>query len=98
MSGFESTGRPAALTRNSVLGQPRYLMTLDSEIDKGLPSHSRIHFRTVKDDYFATELVNDSSDPWPMVGYDEYASFFNRTRQLRPSSFRETPTRSSGLR
>jgi hypothetical protein len=83
----------AALIRNSVLAQPRYLMTLDSEIDKVLPSDSSIHFRTVEDDYFATELVNDSSDPWPLVGYDDYASFFIEHANSAHLRFERSPYR-----
>ncbi|MEA2908917.1 MAG: O-methyltransferase [Bradyrhizobium sp.] len=67
-----------ALIRNSVIRRipSRYLMTLDSEIDKVLPPTSMIHFRSAQDDYFATELIDEEAGPLQKVGFDEYAKFF----------------------
>jgi hypothetical protein len=85
----------AAFIRNSVLAgaRPRYLMTLDSEIDKVLPSHRKIHFRTVDDDYFATELVNERSEPWPLISYDDYAKFFIQHANSTHLRFEKSPYR-----
>jgi hypothetical protein len=68
----------AALIRNSLIAplKPRYLMTLDSEIDKILPTSSKIHFRSIDDEYFATELMDERTEPPRQVGLDEYAQFF----------------------
>jgi hypothetical protein len=68
----------AALIRNAAIARirPRYLMTLDSEIDKILPSTSKIHFRSCADEYFATELLDEPTPPLPRLGYEEYARFF----------------------
>lgn len=64
--------------RNSIIKEtpPRYLMTLDSEIDKILPSTCLTHFHSSVDDYFATELVDDELEPPGRVSFDEYATFF----------------------
>lgn len=84
-----------ALIRNSVIReQPaRYLMTLDSEIDKVLPPTSLIHFRTTLDDYFATELVDDEPTPPTTVGFDEYASFFVEHANAAHLRFEQSPYR-----
>jgi hypothetical protein len=68
----------AALIRNSAIAciRPRYLMTLDSELDKILPDTSKIHFRSCADEYFATELLDEPTPPLLRLGYEEYASFF----------------------
>jgi tetratricopeptide (TPR) repeat protein len=64
--------------RNSIIKDipSRYLMTLDSEIDKVLPSTCLTHFRTSRDDYFATELVDDEIAPPGKIAVEDYADFF----------------------
>jgi len=83
------------LIRNSVIRQQpaRYLMTLDSEIDKVLPPTSLIHFRTTLDDYFATEVVDDEPTPPGTVGFEEYASFFVEHANAAHLRFEQSPYR-----
>lgn len=85
----------AALLRNSVIGRirPRYLMTLDSELDKLLPHSSRIHFRSIEDRYFGTELVDEPTDPLPRLGFEDYARFFVQHAKAAHLRFERTPYR-----
>jgi hypothetical protein len=84
-----------ALIRNSVIAgtRPRYLMTLDSEIDKVLPATSKIHFRSIADDYFATELMDERTDPPSRVGFEEYAKFFVEYANSAHLRFEQSPYR-----
>jgi hypothetical protein len=82
-----------ALIRNSVVrnAPARYLMTLDSEIDKILPSTSAIHFRSTQDDYFATELSDETSEPPARMGFQEYARFFAEHANSEHLRFQKAP-------
>ncbi|CAN5884888.1 hypothetical protein BH11PSE3_BH11PSE3_03950 [soil metagenome] len=67
-----------AFIRNSIIKDtpPRYLMTLDSEIDKILPTTCLTHFHSASDDYFATELVGSEIASPGHVSLKEYADYF----------------------
>ncbi|MBV8189945.1 MAG: hypothetical protein JO339_22065 [Alphaproteobacteria bacterium] len=84
-----------ALIRNSVVknAPARYLMTLDSEIDKILPPTSAIHFHSIEDDYFATELIDEASDPPARMGSQEYATFFVEHANSGHLRFQKSPYR-----
>ena len=66
-------------------------MTLDSEIDKVLPSTCLTHFRSAQDDYFATELVDDEIEPPGRVGFDDYANFFVEHANAAHLRFEQSP-------
>jgi len=73
--------------------QPRYFMSLDSEIDKLVPTELKIHLRDVNDDYFGTELVDDDGRPPPQLNYEDYASFFVELANRAHLRFYDLPYR-----
>jgi hypothetical protein len=85
----------AALIRNDVISsiRPRYLMTLDSELEKLLPPGRRIHFRSVEDGYFGTELVDEPTPPLRHFSYQDYARFFIQHANASHLRFQQRPFR-----